>query len=33
MLKVSASVVAAVRAQQPVADPKLNALVNLTREC
>lgn len=32
MLKVPDSVVAAVRAQQPVADPKLNALVNLTRE-
>jgi len=32
MLKVPASVVAAVRAQQPVADVKLNALVNLTRE-
>jgi uncharacterized peroxidase-related enzyme len=32
MLKVPAAVVAAVRAGQPVADAKLNALVNLTRE-
>ena len=32
MLKVPAAVVAAVRAQQPVADAKLNALVDLTRE-
>ncbi|MFM0395043.1 carboxymuconolactone decarboxylase family protein [Paraburkholderia phytofirmans] len=32
MLKVPAAVVAAVRAQQPLADAKLNALVNLTRE-
>jgi len=32
MLKVPAAVVAAVRAQQPVTDAKLNALVNLTRE-
>jgi uncharacterized peroxidase-related enzyme len=32
MLKVPAAVVAAVRAQQPVADAKLNTLVNLTRE-
>jgi len=32
LLKVPAAVVAAVRAQQPVADEKLNALVNLTRE-
>jgi len=32
MLKVPPAVVAAVRAQQPVADAKLNALVNLTRE-
>jgi uncharacterized peroxidase-related enzyme len=32
MLKVPASVVAAVRAGQPVADAKLNALVNFTRE-
>jgi len=32
MLKVPAAVVAAVRAQQPVPDTKLNALVNLTRE-
>lgn len=32
MLKVPAPVVAAVRAGQPVADAKLNALVNLTRE-
>jgi uncharacterized peroxidase-related enzyme len=32
MLKVPAAVVTAVRAQQPVADAKLNALVNLTRE-
>ena len=32
MLKVPAIVVAAVRAGQPVADAKLNALVNLTRE-
>ena len=32
MLKVPATVVAAVRAGQPVADAKLNALVNLTRE-
>lgn len=32
MLKVPGAVVAAVRAGQPVADAKLNALVNLTRE-
>ena len=32
MLKVPAAVVAAVRVGQPVADAKLNALVNLTRE-
>lgn len=32
MLKVPAAVVAAVRTGQPVADGKLNALVNLTRE-
>ncbi len=32
MLKVPAAVVAAVRAGQPVADEKLNSLVNLTRE-
>jgi len=32
MLKVPATVVAAVRAGQPVADAKLDALVNLTRE-
>jgi uncharacterized peroxidase-related enzyme len=32
MLKVPAAVVTAVRAGQPVADAKLNALVNLTRE-
>jgi len=32
MLKVPATVVAAVRDGQPVADAKLNALVNLTRE-
>jgi uncharacterized peroxidase-related enzyme len=32
MLKVSGAVVAAVRAGQPVADAKLDALVNLTRE-
>lgn len=32
MLKVPAAVVAAVRAQQPVTDAKLDALVNLTRE-
>ena len=32
MFKVPAAVVAAVRAGQPVADAKLNALVNLTRE-
>jgi len=32
MLKVPAAVVAAVRAGQPVADAKLNALINLTRE-
>jgi uncharacterized peroxidase-related enzyme len=32
MLKVPAAVVAAVRAQQPVADAKLDALVSLTRE-
>lgn len=32
MLKVPAAVVAAVRAGQPVADVKLDALVNLTRE-
>ncbi len=32
MLKVFATVVAAVRAGQPVADEKLNALVNLTRK-
>lgn len=32
MLKVPAAVVAAVRAQKPVEDAKLNALVNLTRE-
>lgn len=32
MLKVPTGVVAAVRAGQPVADVKLNALVNLTRE-
>jgi uncharacterized peroxidase-related enzyme len=32
MLKVPATVVAAVRAGEPVADAKLNALVNLTRE-
>lgn len=32
MLKVPAAVVAAVRSQQPLADAKLNALVNLTRE-
>jgi uncharacterized peroxidase-related enzyme len=32
MLKVPADVVAAVRAGQPVADVKLNALVNLTRD-
>ena len=32
MLKVPPTVVVAIRAQQPVADTKLNALVNLTRE-
>lgn len=32
MLKVPAAVVAAVRAGEPVADAKLNALVDLTRE-
>jgi uncharacterized peroxidase-related enzyme len=32
MLKVPAAVVAAVRAGHPVPDPKLDALVNLTRE-
>jgi uncharacterized peroxidase-related enzyme len=32
MLKVPAAVVAAVRSGQPVADAKLDALVNLTRE-
>lgn len=32
MLHVPAAVIAAVRARQPVADAKLNALVNLTRE-
>lgn len=32
MLKVDAVIVAAIRAGQPVADPKLNALVNLVRE-
>jgi len=32
MLKVTGAVVSAVRAGQPVADAKLNALVNLTRE-
>ena len=32
MLKVPADIVAAVRAGQPVADARLNALVNLTRD-
>lgn len=32
MVKVPADVVAAVRAQQPVKDAKLNTLINLTRE-
>jgi AhpD family alkylhydroperoxidase len=32
MFKIPATVVAAVRAGEPVADAKLNALVNLTRE-